>query len=69
MDSHSTKILIRNLKKELEEVKRENAKMKWSIKFTRINELECERDNVLEETVRLRALLEDEMGRRVNVRM
>lgn len=31
---------IKNLRKELDEQKKENEKIKWSVKFTRINELE-----------------------------
>jgi len=53
------KIAIRNMQKELDEVKKENSKIKTSIKFTTIAELEVERDNILEETVRLREMLEE----------
>jgi hypothetical protein len=53
-DSSSLKIVMKNLKKELEDCKKENAKIKTSIKFTTINELEVERDSILEESQRLR---------------
>jgi hypothetical protein len=49
---------LRNMQKELEDVRRENGKIKTSIKFTTISELEMERDSILEETLRLRELLE-----------
>ena len=35
----SLKMTIKNLRKELDDQKKENEKIKWSIKFTRINEL------------------------------
>lgn len=47
------------MQKELDDVKKENGKIKTSIKFTTIAELEVERDNILEETVRLREMLEE----------
>jgi translation initiation factor IF-3 len=59
IESTSLKIAIRNMQKELDEVKKENSKIKTSIKFTTIAELEVERDNILEETVRLREMLEE----------
>lgn len=52
------RIVMKNLKKELEEIKKENDKIKTSIKFTTINELEVERDSILEESQRLREMLE-----------
>lgn len=55
---------IKNLRKELDDQKKENEKIKWSIKFTTINELECEREAILEETTRLRRLLEEEQMKR-----
>ncbi len=59
IESTSLKIAIRNMQKELDDVKKENGKIKTSIKFTTIAELEVERDNILEETVRLREMLEE----------
>lgn len=40
---HSLKAMLRDAKKELEEVKDENGKIKKSVKYTRINELEQEK--------------------------
>ena len=37
--------------------------IKTSVKFTTIAELEVERDNILQETIRLRELLEDEKNK------
>ena len=62
-DSTSLKIALRNLQKEVEEVKRENGKIKTSIKFTTISELEIERDSIFEETARLREMVEEERNR------
>ena len=59
IESTSLKIAIRNMQKELDDVKKENGKIKTSIKFSTIAELEVERDNILEETVRLREMLEE----------
>ena len=38
-ESLSLKMTIKNLRKELDDQKKENEKIKWSIKFTTINEL------------------------------
>ena len=39
-DSLSLKIALKNMQRELEDVKKENGKIKASIKFTTISELE-----------------------------
>jgi len=57
-DTSSIRAVLKNMQKELEEVKKENAKIKTSVKFTTISELEVERDNILEESIRLREMLE-----------
>jgi hypothetical protein len=53
-------MILKNLQKELDDVKKENTKIKTSIKFTTISEVEVERDSILEETKRLREMLEEE---------
>ena len=53
-ESNSLKIALRNMQKQLDDLKKENSKIKMSIKFTTISELQVERDNILEETIRLR---------------
>lgn len=62
-ESNSLKIALKNMQKQLEEVKKENSKIKTSIKFTTINELEVERDNILDETLRLREMLEEQRNK------
>lgn len=39
-ESFNLKIVIKNIQKELEEVRKENSKIKFSVKFTTISELE-----------------------------
>ena len=51
--------MIRGLRKEVEDVKKENINIKSAIKFTSLKELETERDHLAEETIRLRLALED----------
>lgn len=41
-------MLVKSLKKELEDMKKQNNNIKSSIKFTTISELEIERDAILE---------------------
>ena len=53
----SLKMTIKNLRRELDDQQKENEKMKCSIKFTTISELQCERDEILEETSRLKRML------------
>lgn len=67
-DSLSLKIALKNMQKELDDVRKENGKIKTSIKFTTITELEIERDNILQETLRLRELLEDEKNKLIFLR-
>lgn len=40
--------MIRQLRKELEEVRKENTSMKSTVKFTNLRELEAERDHLAE---------------------
>ena len=65
----SLKMTIRNLRKELDDQKKENDKIKWSIKFTTINELQAEREVILEETVRLRKLLDEEQAKKAQLKL
>jgi hypothetical protein len=61
--------MMKNLQKELEDVRNENSKIKLSVKFTTINELEIERDAILEESARLRLMLEEEQNKITFMRM
>jgi hypothetical protein len=60
--------LVKNLKKELEESRREMARLKTSTKFTSVKELQVENERILEETSRLRQLLEAEQQQAASLR-
>jgi predicted RNase H-like nuclease (RuvC/YqgF family) len=56
--------VIRGLRKEVEDLKKENTNIKSAVKFTSLKELEIERDHLAEESLRLRLSLEEEQARR-----
>lgn len=62
---NSVKTLLRDCRKELEEIRDENLKIKRSVKYTRINELEQEKKAYSEETLRLRQLLEEQFSQNI----
>lgn len=49
--------IMRGLRKEIEDLKKENLNIKTTVKFTSLQELEAERDHLAEETIRLRLTL------------
>lgn len=51
--------VIRGLRKEIEDLKKENVNIKSAVKFTSLKELETERDHLAEESIRLRMALEE----------
>jgi hypothetical protein len=60
--------VIRGLRKEIEDLKRENLNIKSAVKFTSLKELEVERDQLAEETIRLRITLEEEQARKTTMK-
>ncbi len=60
--------MIRGLRKEIEDLKRENLNIKSAVKFTSLKELEVERDQLAEETIRLRITLEEEQARKTTMK-
>jgi hypothetical protein len=65
----SLKLTVKNLRRELDDQKKENEKIKFSVKFSRISELECEREEILAETSRLRQMLDEELAKRASQRV
>lgn len=60
--------VIRGLRKEIEDLKKENVNIKSAVKFTSMKELEAERDQLAEETIRLRMILEEEQAKRSSLK-
>lgn len=60
--------VIRGLRKEIEDLRKENVNIKSAVKFTSLKELEAERDQLAEETIRLRMILEEEQAKRSSLK-
>lgn len=60
--------VIRGLRREIEDLKKENLNIKSAVKFTSLKEVETERDHLAEETIRLRLALEEEQARRTTLK-
>jgi hypothetical protein len=60
--------VIRGLRKEIEDLRKENVNVKSTVKFTSLKELEAERDQLAEETIRLRMILEEEQAKRSSLK-
>ena len=49
-------------------MRKENSSIKTAVKFTNLRELDSERDQLAEETIRLRLALEEEVSRRSSIK-
>lgn len=56
------------MRKEIEDLKKENVNIKSAVKFTSLKELETERDHLAEESIRLRMALEEEQAKRSSLK-